>query len=277
MEWSAFIPAIPAMIRTSYNIYKSKKDFNFMVIKFLAWVDKGSTDIAILGTAGVGKTILSRCLHGQSPEYNYKIPGVSTSVESNAIPFREKTKLVRVIPGQGSSARDIGINEAFHGNKSLEGVIYVVDWGYTKPRDRNTQALLEDSEIDSIEKLREYNLRREIEDIGRLAEDIKRAHSNGNGPKWLIIAVNKVDLFFDRIDEVQKYYSIQFDSEFTKILKDMVKYIGEKNIFCETLPISVWPEDFMWKNELIKTNIGGKEIEHGLAINFINRISEQVK
>ena len=54
----------------------------------------------------------------------------------------------------------------------------------------------------------DYNLKNEIDDIKSVCEQIKVAYSNGKGPKWIVIAVNKVDLFYNNVNDAQKYYSI---------------------------------------------------------------------
>lgn len=276
MDWSELIPTI---IKTPITVYKNRKIIQHWWIKLLAQVDYGDTDIVILGRPSVGKTILSKCLHGQAPKFNYKTPDTSPSIETEALNFGDWTKLVRVIPGQtDNKQRDIGIEEAFHKSKSLEGVIYVVDWGYSEPRDLTLKSsLIIDKGLDTIEKIRDYNLKNEIEDIKSVCEQIKVAYSNGKAPKWIIIAVNKVDLFYDRINNAQRYYSINYQSQFADEINKLINSIGALNIKCRTNPMCVWQKDFEWNGQIQKTNLGGKDIEFGLSLNFISSIAKMSK
>ncbi|KAA3439572.1 GTPase domain-containing protein [Rufibacter hautae] len=271
MDWSELIPSL---IRTPITIYQNRKTIQHWWIRLLAQVDTGDTDIVLLGQGGVGKTLLSKCLHGQAPKFSYKTPGTSPNVETEAVIFGDWTKLVRVIPGQSSKERLKGLDEAFNTSESLEGVIYVVDWGYAKIRDETLKkALIEDRGIDTIAKLREYTLRNELEDLDLMMMKIRDLQAKDGRPKWLIIAVNKVDLYMNEVDEAQKYYSIDYGSDFAKVVNEYLHQIGTLNLKVFTLPISSWPEDFEWNNEMIDAKLGGKSVEHGLALNFISEIS----
>jgi GTPase Era involved in 16S rRNA processing len=272
MIWSHIAPEI---IKAPITIYKNKSLIQHWLVKLRTFAGLGKTNIVILGRTAVGKSILSSHLYGESSNISYKIPDASTDVETKAVQLGKWTEIVRVIPGHGTHERAKGLHEAFHQHKSLEGVIYVVDWGYTDVRDpTGREKLIQEDKIDTINKIREYNLKRELEDFKEILDKIQEAYSNGRAPKWLIIAVNKVDLYYDKINEAQKYYHPESNSEFTKMLNETINNIGKRNIKCISLPVCSWETNFEWNGEKIKTNLGGTEIEHALSLNFINKISE---
>ena len=272
MDWSELVPEI---VKTPITLYKNRKLIQHWWIKLLAHIDKGDTDIVLLGRPSVGKTLMSKCLHGQAPDFSYKTPGQSPDVETEAIKMGEWTKLVRVIPGQSSKKRSSGLEEVFHSSKTLEGIIYVVDWGYSVPREETTrEILIKEKGFDTISKIRARNLEEELIDIQDTMNKIVDLFANNRTLKWLIIVVNKVDLFYEDINNAQKYYSLDYNSEFTDIVKTALHQIGMQNLKVITQPMTSWQEDFEWNNEKLKTAIGGKKNEYGLSLNLISKIAD---
>ncbi len=273
-DWSEYIPTA---IKLPIKLYKHRILIQGWWVQLLAKIDRGDTDIAILGVSGSGKTYLSKFLHGQAPKFSFKA-GLSEEVETEAIQFGQWTKLVRVIPGQESKDRSLGLDEVFKTSQNLEGIIYVVDFGFSEVRnDTVKQIMISDQNIDSIEKIREFNLNNELEDLKLITNKIKERNALGNGIKWFIIAVNKIDLYYENINEAQKYYSKEYNTPFTIIINDMITNIGSSNIKVETLPISSWQKDFEWNGNTVGTNLGGKEIEYALGAKFIETIAEKSK
>jgi len=255
MDWSDYIPTV---VRIPLAVYNNRKLLQSFWVKILAKLDVGSTDIAILGTSGAGKTYLSKFLHDQAPKFNFKA-GLSPDVETEAIQFGEWAKLVRVVPGQGGKERSRGLDEVFN-SETLEGIVYVVDWGYSEIRDNTLkESLIKDQGLDTLDKFREKNLKEEIKDFTIIADKIKSNNALGRGPKWLIIAVNKIDLFYSTINDAQKYYSPEYKSDFTIILNDLLSAVGNLHVRCIALPISSWQKSIEWNGTVIKTDLGGKK------------------
>ncbi len=166
------------------------------------------------------------------------------------------------------------MHEAFTKHNRLEGVIHVVDWGYTLVRDEIVaNKMIEEDKIDTIEKLRELNLNNELREFENICSRIKEAHSLGKGPKWLVIAVNKADLYIEEIAQAQKYYHVEMESDFTDNLNQLKKQIGENNIHAISVPVCSWETDFEWNDQIVKTNIGGTDKRRALFRHFIQQIS----
>jgi len=101
--------------------------------------------------------------------------------------------------------------------------------------------------------------------------------------KWSDIApsfikapiTNKVDLFFDEksLNAAQAYYHPSGNSEFSKILKELLQKIGEQRLKCAAIPLCSYERKLEWNNKTVKTNIGGEENRKTLGMNFFKTIA----
>ena len=231
-----------------------------------------------MGRPAVGKSVLVADLHGEAKDYLWSLPDTSTDVESMAIELSEWTSLVRVIPGQSTAERHKAIDEAFNQHKNLEGVIYVVDWGFTNVRNHVSRlSMIQDKGIDTVEKLRQHNLASELVDFRDVCQKIAEAQAAGRSPKWLLVVVNKVDLFFDQVNEALLYYHPESESAFAKTTQSLLQSVGSQKIKCDVVPICAWEVDFIWNTETIKTNIGGTENKRQLFRELLSVIAKLSK
>lgn len=271
MDWSDLVPDL---IKTPITVYKNRKHIQKYWKKILEFTDLGKTDIAILGRPAVGKSLLSSHLYGETTNLGYDLPSTSMGVETRAIQLGDWAKLFRVIPGQNIRERTVALVDLFNSNKTPEAIIYTVDWGYTDIRNQEAkEKLIKEENIDTLEKLRSYNLKNELKDLENVLLKLKECFVKNNKRFSLIIAVNKVDLFYSQINEAQKYYSLNYESDFTQKIKDFLLEVGNLNIKCVVVPISSYQSDLEWNGSKIKTNIGGLDNIKVLTLNFINEIA----
>ena len=263
------------LIRSSFTAFQKRHLLQHLWKNLLTFSDLGKTNIVVLGRPAVGKSVLASKLYGEANDLSWELPDTSSQVESRAIQLGEWTSLVRVIPGQTTAESDIGIDEAFNKHSELQGVMFVTDWGFTGVRDNTLkESMIKNQGIDTLEKLRQHNLKSELAYFRRACDKIREAYSNGRKIKWVLIVVNKVDLFPESVDEAMNYYSTNIDSPFVEILNETLKSIGELNIKCSIMPISAWQSDFSWNNVEVKTNLGGTDIERELFRELITKIAE---
>lgn len=230
-----------------------------------AYLDKGDTQVVVTGHAGAGKTLLAAQIHGRARDLSYEIPSESRVVEVEVFEASEWARLVRVLPGQ-DGFRSHGAVEAFIQSNSLEGVIHVVDYGYVKPRDSVVaETLIRDDGIDTVEKLRKTNLDFEIDQLKTLLTDIKRSYHTQRRPKWIIIAVNKVDLFPDNRTDALQYYHPEGGSAFGNILKKFSQEVGASNIEIYIMQCAAYEQDFKWNNEIVRSLLERQEQNKILA------------
>lgn len=270
-NWSDIVPSI---IRVPMYAYKYRYFIQKMWTKLFVAAGGGNTNVLIAGRPTAGKSVLSASLHGEARNISWQLPPTSSDVEKKAIQLGHWTKVVTVIPGHTSEERDKAFHEAFSVHEDLEGVIYVANWGFTHVRDETiAKKMIEEDGVETIEQLREYNLKKELRDFEQVCARIREAHACKRGPTWLAIAVNKADLFYKDLDAAQKYYHPLATSQFTEIMNDMVNYVGKNNIHCVSMPICSYEEDFVWNGHVVKNDIGGTRAKRVLLGYFIQEIS----
>jgi len=81
--------------------------------------------------------------------------------------------------------------------------------------------------------LYETNAFKEV--VGRIVE--KKTLHTDLGPDWLAIAVNKADLFWDTLADVEQRYSIHGNSEFSNELDLLTRQLGEAS----SISLAVFP------------------------------------
>jgi len=275
MEIEKWSDIAPSFIRVPITAYKYRTTIQKWWKKALAYANVGDTNVVVLGRPSVGKSVMMAYLYGESNDMSWKLPLASRDVEIGALTLGKWTKLIRVIPGQNVDERHKGLDESLRKNKNLEGIIYVVDWGYTDVKDATSKSQMIAEGIDSMDKLRDLNLKRELEDFKYICRKIVETFALGATPKWLLIAVNKADLFFDKneLDAAQNYYHPGGTSEFSQAIQQFVSEVGEQRIKCASLPLSSYEKDMEWNGETAQTRIKGEENRKALAMNFFKIIS----
>lgn len=254
-SWSDLLG--PAKI--PFTLYKHRKWIHEWGLRGVHAVKKDFLDtrVVIIGRAAVGKTVLYDRMRGAVNDFNWKEPAASIEVESDIIKVGHWAKVVRVIPGDTSRERDLGLNKAFNDNPKLEGVIYVVDWGYTRPREQvDVERLIANRGIDTVEKLRAYNLALEQDDLEMMCERIRSLHAQHRRPKWFLIAATKADLNVNALNEMKAYYHPKLDTDFTRILKDRLLHPrGLDSIRHAAVPVSGMREPFEWNGTIVPSQI----------------------
>lgn len=252
--------------------YKSRDDFTEIWRKVF-----GKKNIAFTGLAGAGKSVLFDFLRGEGFKQGYKPPKPSQSVETGKIRPSNKRMAISVLPGQIDSPRLQGINEIFLGKKSVDGVIHVVSNGFIEERSPDARALLiKETKLETIELFRQYQFKKELADLDKTCEIIRQSIHQHQKPKWLLVAVTKVDLFYDKLDEVREYYSPRGKSKFAKCLKELQIRVGTDNFRWETVPVCAWLKDFEWNNEKRPSVLKVDERDHFIA-NFADEMANYSK
>jgi len=271
--WSDIIPSV---LRVPLAVHRHRK----LIQKWWTHLSAKSgllakTDVVVTGRSAVGKTVLSSKLHGMASDINWELPGPSTDVETNVIPLGDWSDIVRVIPGQSSLQRAEGLHEAFNSHKSLRGVIHVVDWGYTPERQAViVEKRIKEDKLISVDDWREHNLPIEVQEFSKVCEKIRESYARCGSPTWLIVAVNKADLFTKNLDCAQKYYHPQGNSDFSQNVQKLLSDIGNLSFKVKIVPVSSWDRDFSWNGEIVKSNIGGTDASRALFRNFVRSVAE---
>jgi hypothetical protein len=249
MEWTTAASLTFRVAKTGYDY----RDFiNKYWTKLKAEYDFGATQIVITGRSGAGKTQLASHMQGKARDYLVPQPAQeSLTVEVYDVTAKNFSKLVRVLPGQ-TTHRALGVLKEFSNNLDLEGVIHVVDFGYQAPRDSVSSAsLIQTEKLVTIEDLRLHNLNEETADLRTMLDDVKKIYlKTKTSPKWIVIAVNKVDLFYPNLKDALAHYHPEGTSKFSKLLSNFQKDIGNANVKIYIMHTCSHEVDFNWNNQI---------------------------
>jgi hypothetical protein len=201
--------------------------------------------VAVTGEAGSGKTVL----------YDALVQGIRTGDrDSTRSPASEKHRTVfrsgsrraqasvMVVPGQASEEREHDLSVTMGGTASPHGIIHVVCWGHNRVWQAGGQraveeALRAENPGPDQEAVRRWHLRKEVEDFRDLCERIIERRG-ARRLRWMLIAVTKCDLYWDRIDQARDYYipgGRSDESEFCTLLRELA---AETSIGLAALPMS---------------------------------------
>jgi hypothetical protein len=205
--------------------------------------------IAFTGMQGVGKTALLDQLTGAASRPGYQQPLQSQAKESGTVRTAKSRILISVVPGQSSYPRYVALQDVFSGKEPVQGVVHIVSWGHATIRTREAaESLLHDKGADTIEKVRGLHLKSEEEDLAETCQHIRAAHHKHRAPTWLILAVDKVDLYLDQIDKAREWYASQ-SGPCGAILAELQQQLGADYFRWESVPVCACLERFEWNGQ----------------------------
>lgn len=273
MEWTT---AASLAARAGKQAYDNRHLIQKYWTRLKVYLDRGDTQVVITGHAGAGKTLLASQIHGRARDLGYELPKESRTVEVETLEVSQWARLVRVLPGQ-DGFRSKGAVEAFVQSKTLEGVIHVVDFGFVAPRDSVIVAsMIKQDGIETVDQLRKNNFRFELEQLRVLLTDVRRSLDAHGSPKWMLIAVNKVDLFADRREEALEYYHPAGSSEFSKVLRDFQSSVGADNLPIYVVQSSAYEVDFEWNGHKVRSLLERQE-QNAILLEFTRSLAAIVE
>jgi hypothetical protein len=269
-SWSEFVPRVA---RLPITIYKQRRNISYLWKLLKAKGSFGSTDVALLGAAGSGKSVLWERLAKLPGELSYNKPLQSRSTESHVVWIESKPQLLRAPPGQASRERSATLDEIFSRAESLKRLLYVVDYGFNVPRTADAANILL-QRAPSVPQFRTEMQRIEVNEFVKVAARIPDFLAKRNAPLRLTIAVNKCDLFPDQLNDAQVYYSLLGTSSFSRTLSDLVREVGSTNLIVDHAPVCCIGEDFHWNGNIVRSALSEAEIR-SLFRAFVNVLNGQ--
>jgi hypothetical protein len=246
VEWLA--PALTA--------YKHRDDLKSMLEGGMSWLFGKKTTLAFTGMEGAGKTVLLDHLSGAAFRPGYQLPLRSQKAESGQLGTRGQRMTATVVPGQIAAPRHLAIDKLFGGKRPLDGVVHVVCNGFASVRDPNTvETFIRNSKLTTLAKYRNYALSQELIDLELICQAIRELLRKKRSPSWLIVAVDKIDLYFDKIGKARAYYSLNADSPFADRLRTLASQVGTDNFRWESVPVCGCLEPFAWNREEVMPKI----------------------
>jgi hypothetical protein len=266
------ITTTSTVVNTSRFVFLHRYTFQKLWKHMMIHYSFAKAQILVLGRSGVGKSVLTSVVLGEVGDHNWKEPGISQDVEIKPITLTNLTKVITVVPGQSVNERRVALDRHFYKNE-LEGLIYVADWGFTDLRSSYIEQTLVDAGEDSLEKIRAYHLKAELDDFKSIIESLKTIRSNNKGPKWLLVAVTKFDLFSDNESEARTYYEDE-NSEFYSIIKGLFSAVGEHNIKVKICFVSSKLDNFEWNGTTFKPQLTSDLIRRQKFNEFVKELTE---
>lgn len=189
ISWSTVF----GIAKTSHNIIDANK--RKVLLEKLLLLVRSNRKIVVFGLSGAGKSQFISSL-----KKNLAIAERTDTTEK--IKFTIKDFPIQFIDTPGQAGRQYPRKQELTNilKNGVEGIINVVSYGYEENPDFRMDEIFTPNKVvkDSFLKL---NRKSEVE---RLAEWLPLIHPNNIG--WIINLVNKADLWWENIDDVNKHY-----------------------------------------------------------------------
>ncbi len=246
--------------------FKHRTDIKELLAGGLSLVFGKKTEIAFTGMQGVGKSVLLDQLTGKASRPAYQPPLQSQRLESGSVKSGGRRMRVGVIPGQLAEPRHVALDQLFRARKPVDGVVHLVSYGHATSRNPDAvDALVRDLKINTVAKYQKLQLERELEDLAQTCQAIREAHRKARSPKWLVVAVDKIDLFHDVIAKARRYYSPDADSPFAEQLRALTAQVGTDNFRWEAAPVCGCLAPFEWNGKALVPQLREEERQAYLA------------
>jgi hypothetical protein len=257
MEYSWILPV-------AEQLYANREDIQNNFQKVSNWLLGEKSTIVITGLPGVGKTVLSDYLTDVAYKRGYTSPLKSEDLETRKTSIQKQRLDFKVIPGQDSPQRHNALDQFFNDDEtsSIDGVIHVVANGMSRVGSEFSQQLRVGT------SLQDYQLERldeEIEDLSKICDLIRKSFRKKRKPAWLLVAVTKVDLYYDTIETARDRYSIQGQSEFSDRIRKLSNQVGSDNFSWDALPFCGRLDDFTLGSQVYAPQWREKQRDHYIA------------
>ncbi len=153
----------------------------------------------------------------------------------------------------------------------MDGVIHVVSFGYSIIREENSKRILiEDHKISTLTKFLNYQRKRELEDLEATCEAIRQSHRRFHKPTWMVIALDKVDLYADKDEDAKNRYQDP-TGMFHQKLMELQNQVGSDYFRWELVPVCAYPQQFEWNGKTVEPQFGIDQRDILLA-QFLDRL-----
>ena len=234
--------------------------------KLTDWLLGEKRTIAFTGCAGVGKTVLLDYLTQDAYQQSYHPPDESQKEEKGKLSApRMRIRLVTV-PGQNSGPRLEAFKRLISDDATIDGIVHVVANGFASTRDNTArEILINDRKLRTIEDYRRAQRIIEIEDLRHTCDFIRQSHQRHHRPYWLIVAVGKLDLYYNQVDAARLEYSPFGKSHFATLLNELRDDVGKNFFRWDSAPVCAWLEHFEWNGDTAHSSLMPDQRDHYVA------------
>lgn len=205
--------------------------------------------LVITGSSGAGKSKMWSRLTGSKWS---DAASLATDDGYMIVPNTNRTITLTTIPGQTSRSRYYAMEELFGPLRKLEGVVFVASNGYDWIWPQNADLVASNLSKLDIQSLAERNRREEIANFREVCDRIiqKRLMVSNSSPRWLLVAVNKLDLYWDQRDAARDYYRPYSGSAFDAAATELIRRLGTIDFRYHVLPVATVPSNFRFDSSL---------------------------
>lgn len=209
--------------------------------------------IAVTGAEGAGKTVLADHLTGIAYGPDYELPAQSMDLEKRKLRAKGQRMGLAVVPGQEMPVRRETLADLFDGRKPLDGVVHVVANGFARPREFLAEQALDEAGT-TLQELREAVWDREATVLAEICQEVRRMMGRHRSTRlWLILVVNKMDLFSEP-DDLRNARERYLTGRFRDPLDNLQRDVGGDRLQIEARPASGWLEDFRWGQDVVPSS-----------------------
>jgi hypothetical protein len=193
--------------------------------------------IAVAGNPGSGKTQLWSRLTTRSPP-----GGMSLATDDGYMVLPHKRAIaLTTIPGQLSRIRFFTMDEIFSAKTRLKGVVFMTSFGFDHIWPLNADVVASNLQHLTLDELRERNMREELSNFQEVCNRIVQKHlvaPTDHAPDWLLVVVNKLDLYWDDRIGAEHYYFSDAGSPFTQVAQELINRVGTLALTLKVLPLA---------------------------------------
>ncbi len=204
--------------------------------------------IVVMGAAGAGKTELWRQITGESARDAMSRRNDQAYVFGRRGNGKRSISLT-TIPGQFSKPRRRDLAVRFGDKTMLKGVVFVASYGFDYIWPKNADGVAADLDPFTIDTLSERNLKYELRSFGETCRLIREKFEDAPEltPEWLLVLVNKADLYWNAFTEAANRYRPGCGSGFDEIAQETQAYLGAGHALqYEVLPTTFKASDYVF-------------------------------
>jgi hypothetical protein len=208
--------------------------------------------LVITGNSGAGKTRLwSRLTSRQRPDEMSLTRDDGYMVSPN-----NRSLALVTIPGQPVRPRYTAFEMLFGPDKQVDGVIFVASNGYDHVWPAHSELFgrnLQSNQSYDLPSLRLRNKLYEAENFRDVCHQIIRKHyaaAEPLRPRWLLVLVNKADIYWDERADAENYYLPGCGSDFDQKVTEMRTMIGMAAINYYVLPVATQVAAYDFRSSL---------------------------
>ncbi|UJW79039.1 GTPase [Hydrogenophaga sp. SL48] len=256
------IAQIKAVFSVGWLAFKQRRLLSYLKQRAWTKLNDAHADIWVLGQPNAGKSSLLRFLLDEVKP-SQQPPITSYRTETGILLLGESyAKIAKIAPGQQFIFERIkdDFKKSLSAN-SPSTIVYVVDFGYNFENPRQPNNIPNNFANISLQQYRNDRIKSESSHFAYFTSIIKEVPSTLLKIRNIVIVINKIDLFqTGELISATQYYAENGQSEFSRLLRELIKHINSRELGCTTLQSCSWPMHQAYNGIIIKSTFD--QIQH---------------